>query len=114
MIEKQVTAYLNERLSVPAYMGEEPKKKPASYVVLQMIDNGRSNQIDAATFNIKSYAATLQGAAELNATIKGLMYDIISEDNISASRCGGGGQSINTGTKAYSYECVFNLFYTED
>lgn len=112
MIEKQVIKYLNE-LHIPAYM-EEPKEKPSEYVVLESIDNGRTNYIDAVTFNITCYSTTLQKAAELNQRVKEAMYDIVSIDNISSSKCGGGGQDIDTSTKRYAYYSIFNLYYTEE
>lgn len=113
MIESQVISYLNSTLEVPAYM-EEPKTKPKEYIVAQVIDNGRTNYIDAVTFNIVAYAGSLARAAELIGEVKQAMYGIVSLSNISASKLGGGGQEINTATKQYAYYCVFNLFYTED
>ncbi len=113
MIESTVTKYLNEVLDVPAYM-EEPKNKPPEYVVLQVIDSGRTNYIDAVTFNITSYSTSLLKAAQLNNMVKNAMYDIISINNISSSKFGGGGQEIKQTTKQYAYYCIFNLFYTEE
>ena len=114
MIEITVRSYLKDKLEVPVYMGEEPKTKSSEYVVLQIIDGGRINHIDAVTFNITSYSTSLQKAAELNKAVKDAMYDIITISNISSSKCGGGGQDINTTTKQYAYYCIFNLYYTED
>lgn len=114
MIEVTVKQYLDGVLDVPVYMGEEPKNKPSEYVVLEIIDNGRVNCIDAVTFNIVSYSTTLHKAGELNQKVKNAMYDIVTLDNVSSSKCGGGGQAINTVTKQYAYECVFNLYYMED
>lgn len=113
MIEKTVVAYLNSILSVPAYM-EEPATKPDEYVVIKAIDGGRINHIDAITLNIRSYSTTNLGAAELNGLVKNAMYDIVALDNVSSSKCGGGGQAIETSTKRYSYDCIFNLYYMED
>jgi hypothetical protein len=112
MIEAQVCKYLND-LKIPAYM-EEPKNKGSEYVVLQSIDNGRINYIDAVTFNITCYSTSLQKACELNNRVKAAMYDITAIDNISSSKCGGGGQDIDTTTKRYAYYSVFNLYYTEE
>lgn len=113
MIEKTVVAYLNGILSVPAYM-EEPTNKPDEYVVIKTIDDGRIDHIDAVTLNIRSYSTTLQGAAELNGIVKRAMFDIVTLDNVSSSKCGGGGQAIETSTKRYGYDCIFNLYYMED
>lgn len=113
MIEKIIVRYLKEKLDVPVYMGESPTNKPQEYVVINYIDGGRINYIDAATFSIKSYSTSLQKAAELNALVKNAMYDIVSLKEVSSSKCGGGGQDIDTQTKTYAYECIFNLFYME-
>lgn len=113
MIESQVISQLNSTLNVPAYM-EEPKNKPQEYIVAQVVDSGRNNYIDAATFNITAYAGSLERAAELIGEVKQAMYGITSIPNISGSRLGGGGQEINTETRQYGYYCIFNLYYTED
>jgi len=113
MIEKNVIKYLKSKLTVPVYMGEAPAKKPQEYVVLEVIDGGRVNYIDAVTFNIMSYSTTLLNAAELNQSVKEAMYNIVELDQVSSSKCGGGGQSIDTAIKGYAYECIFNLVYME-
>jgi hypothetical protein len=113
MIEIDVKRYLSSKLTVPVYAGEEPKNKPLEYVVLKVIDNGRENGIDAVTFNIVSHSTTLQQASALNNEVKQAMYGITELDNISSSKCGGGGQAINQITKQYAYESVFNLHYME-
>lgn len=113
MIEKTVLQYLNSILDVPVYM-EEPASKDDSYAVLQIIDQGRLDYIDAATFNIRSYGASMLEAAELNGRVKDCMYAITTLDPISSSKCGGGGQALDVTTKRYAYECVFNLYYMED
>lgn len=113
MIEKTVITYLKTKLDVPVYMGEKPINKASEYVVLQLIDSGRTNMIDAVTFNCESYSTSLLKAAELNAKVKEAMLDLISVSSVSASKYGGGGQNIETQTKSYCYESVFNIFYTE-
>ena len=113
MIEVDVKRYLDSKLTAPVYIGEEPKNKPSEYVVLKVIDNGRENGIDAVTFNIVSHSTTLQKASALNNGVKNAMYGITELDNISSSKCGGGGQAINQITKQYAYESVFNLHYME-
>ncbi len=114
MIEIIVKQYLETKLDIPVYMGEEPENKPFEYIVLEVIDNGRINMIDAVTFNIVSYSESLQEASELNKLVKDTMYGITELDNVSSSKCGGGGQAINQATKRYAYECVFNLYYMEE
>lgn len=115
MIEKQIAEYLASELdSVPVYVGEKPHNATSKYVLIQVMDGGRINYIDAVTFSLYSYDTSLQKAAELNALVKEAMFNAVSLPNVSSSKCGGGGQSIDTQTKRYAYECIFNLFYTEE
>lgn len=113
MIEETVIKYLNNQLDIPAYM-EEPKTKPDEYVVLQAIDNGRINLISAVTFNIRCYSTSLYKAAVRCQEVKTAMYDIVALDNVSSSKCGGGGEAIDSTTKRYAYDCIFNLYYMEE
>lgn len=114
MIEKQVTAYLKTKLSCAVYMGEKPNNPPNKYVVIKIIDAGRNNFIDEASLILESHDTTLQKCAELNEEVKNAMFDITILDNVSSSKLGGsGGQHIDTQTKTYAYQCVFNLFYTQ-
>lgn len=113
MIEKIVINYLNSILDVPVYM-EEPIRKTDEYVVLQVLDQGRIDYIDAVTFNIRSYGASMLEAAELNKRVKDCMFSITTLDAVSSSKCGGGGQALDVTTNRYAYECIFNLYYMED
>lgn len=114
MIETVVISYLKNQLDVPVLMGELPATyQGTEYVLVKTIDVGRINMIDAVTFNIESYSDSLLHAAELNNTVKDAMYNIISISSVSSSKCGGGGQKIDTTTKTYCYDCIFNLYYTE-
>ena len=112
MIESVVISYLNSKLNVPVY-AEEPTRKTAEYVTVKSIDNGRVDFIDAVTLNIVSVSTSLENAAKLNKQVKDAMYDIISLDNVSSSKCGGSGQRVDTSTKRYECECIFNLYYME-
>lgn len=113
MIETQVIQYLETKLNVPVY-AEDPTEDVDEYIVIEMIDGGRIEHIDAVTFNIESISTSMLKAADLNERVRSTMFGIIEIPNISASRCGGGGQNIDRSKKAYRFECVFNLFYTEE
>lgn len=111
MIEKVITKYLKSCVDVPVYMGEAPATKPKEYVVIELIDSGRINMIDAVTFSFVSHSTTLLKSAELNEEVKKAMYEAISLDEVSSSKYGGGSPNINSTTKEYTYESIFNLFY---
>lgn len=117
MIEKIVISYLTNALGIPVY-AEKPTNKPNEYVVIRLIDSGCLNHIYASTFYIEAFSTSMQKASELNMKVRDAMlgdadnYGIIQIDNISACKFGGGGQNIDTATKTYAYESIFNLFYT--
>lgn len=113
MIEKTVLDYLDSALDVPVYL-EQPKSKPNEYVLIKIISMGRVNYINNASFYLRSISTSLFNASKLNKDVMNAMDAIISEDSISASKIGGMTQDIDTTTKTYAYECVYNLVFTED
>lgn len=110
MIEIDVIKYLSQALGV-SVTGEKPTRKPTEYVVIEAIDSGRENYIDAITLSIMSYSDTLLNAAKLDARVREAMYDIVTLENVSSCKLGGGSQSIDKQTKEYAYESIFNLIY---
>lgn len=110
MIEVDIIKYLSNALKV-SVTGEKPATKPKEYVVIEKIDGGRIDYIDAITISIMSYSDTLLNAAKLDERVQKAMFDIVSLDNISSSKLGGGSQSIDKQTKEYAYESIFNLIY---
>jgi len=110
MIEVDVIKYLSTALSV-SVTGEKPIKKPVKYVVIETIDSGRINYINAVTISIMSYADTLLNAAKLDAQVREAMFNITSLSNVSSCKLGGGSQAIDTQTKEYAYESIFNIIY---
>lgn len=114
MIETTVRSYLSSKLNVPIFVGMKPVEKPKEYIVIEVVDSGRINMIDAITFSFMSYSDSLENASKLNNKVKEAMYNAIEVESISSSKLGGGSQNLDTQTKEYAYECIFNLFYTED
>lgn len=111
MIEKIVRTYLHTELDIPVYIGEKPLNKPDEYVIIETIDYGRTDFIDAVTLDIFSYSTSMQKAAELNQAVMRTMSNIIEVPTISAAKLAGGGQNIDRQTKEYAYECIFNVYY---
>lgn len=112
MIETIVRLYLSGKLNCPVYVGEKPANLSKEYVVIETLDIGRTNHIDAVTLDLYSYSTSGVKSAELNERVKEAMFDIVEVENISGVRLSGGGQSIDTQSKTNCYDCVFNLFYT--
>lgn len=113
MIEVTTRSYLKNKLDVPVYVGEKPANKANEYVLIETIDSGRVDMIDAVTMNFKSFSTSLIKAAELNLEVKKALFDFVEVDSISSCKYGGGSQSIDTQSKEYAYECIFNIFYME-
>lgn len=111
MIEKETIQYLSSNLVAPVYMGEKPINKPTEYIVVKTMDVGCSDCINAITFSIMSYSTSLLKASELNEEVKEAMFGIIGTYDISSCKLGGGSQEIDTETKEYAYESIFNLYY---
>lgn len=113
MIEKIILEHLKSNIDVPIYL-EEPKNKPTEYVLIRMIDSTRTNHIDACTFYVESKSTTLYKASSLNEKVKeSMLNDLLAVDSISSCKLGGGGQNIDTQTKTYRYETIFNIVYAE-
>ena len=113
MLEVTLRQYLAEELSVPVYL-EVPKTIPAEYVLLQLIDSGKINQIDAATFSIVAISDSLYNAALLSNSIKEALLDSISLRCISHVDLGGEMSGIDSANKKYQYELTFNFYYYKE
>lgn len=114
MIELLIKQYLETILNKQVCIGEKPRTKEPEYIVIESLNAGRVNGIDAVTLNLYSYATDMASAAVLNLEVKEAMFNAISIPEVSSSRLGGGGQNIDQETKTYCYESVFNLFYNID
>lgn len=113
MIERYILDYLNERLSVPAYM-EEPEKPLKEYVLIDKIGSSESDMIQSAVIAVQSYGESLYRAALLNAEVKELMRDSVVLDAISRCRLNSDYNYTDTETKRYRYQAVFDITYYEE
>ena len=110
MIEKTVLDYLNDELTVTAYM-EKPENVPSTYVLIEKAGGGMENQIWRATLAVQSIGSTLYNAASLNDTVIEKMLDIVNHCDISACSLNSNYNFTDTRTKEYRYQAVFNLVY---
>lgn len=113
MIEVTLKDYLEDELSAPVYM-EVPKSVPSEYVLLQLIDAGRIDHIDAATFSVIVRSSSLYSAAQLRDDVKHALFDSISLACISHVDQGGEISSIDSANKTYQYELTFNFYFYEE
>lgn len=110
MIEKIIISYLNNELGVPVY-AEIPANPPKEFVIVHKLDGGVTNHVNEASIYFESYSDSLQKAAELNERVQALLFESVSLDEISSAKLGGEGSNIDTNTKRYRYESVFNFYY---
>lgn len=108
MIEKIILNYLNSVLSCPVYM-EEPETKPKKFVVIQKTGSARVNYIFSATLAIQSYDESLLKAAELNETVKEVMFNSITCGEVASCRLNSDYNFTDATTKRYRYQAVFEL-----
>ena len=113
MIEVTLKEYLEDNLSVPVEL-EVPKSIPTKYVLLQIIDAGRIEHINAATFNVIVRGSTLYSAAQLRDEVKSLLFDSITLSCISHVDQGGELADIDSANKVYQYELTFNFYFYEE
>ena len=105
MIEKTILDYLNEHLTVPAYM-EEPINKPASYVLIERTGSSESDLIESTTLALQSYGASLYDAAVLNMAVKARIKQAVELPTVSAVYINSDYNFTDTETKRYRYQCV--------
>lgn len=110
MIEKIVLDYLNNTLSVPAYM-EVPVNPPNRYVLLEKTGSSSENLINSATIAVQSYAESLYSAAVLNEEVKTAMDNIISLNDVMRSELNSDYNFTDTTKKKYRYQAIYDLFY---
>jgi hypothetical protein len=110
MIEKTIFDFLNNNLSVPAFM-EEQKVKVDKFVLIEKIGGSEENFIKRANVTIQSIAPTLYEAASLNEEVKEVINNIVLLDEISKVSLNSDYNYTDTSQKRYRYQAVFDLFY---
>lgn len=110
MIEKTILDFLNNNLSVPAFM-EEQKVKVDKFVLIEKIGGSEENFIKRANVTIQSIAPTLYESASLNEELKEVIKGIVSLDEISKVSLNSDYNYTDTSQKRYRYQAVFDLFY---
>lgn len=114
MIETMLLNYLKAELeTVPVYM-EQPKNPPDVYVIIQVIDAGRINHIDAVTINLQARAKSLYEAAALKEDIKDVMLGAITLPQISHASLGAEMAQTDSANHNYQYELTFNYYYYKE
>lgn len=110
MIEETVRNYLNSRLSVKAYMEEEPDM-PEEYILIEKTGGGETNCIKNSTLTIQSFSMSLYGSAKLNEQVKKVMKDSIELDEICKCGLNSDYNYTDTSRKKYRYQAVFDIVH---
>lgn len=118
MIDVILKEYLETELEtnfseVPVYM-EQPQNLSREYVMLRMIDVGRINEIDAATFEVIIRSDSMYHTAQLRDCVKGILLNAITLDAISSAELGGGQMQVEPVNKAYQASLICNFYYYEE
>lgn len=110
MIEQIVLNYLLNRIGPRVYM-EIPEDITEEFVYFRVIDRGISNQINAVTIEIFSYAKDRADAAILDERVRNAMNALDEESSVLSCRLGGGNSDMDSAMKKDRYRCYYNIFY---
>ena len=105
MIAKILLDYLNEHLSVPAYM--EAHSELTDYVLIDQTGSSRENQITTTTLAIQSYGDTLYNAMLLSESVKQAMDGFLQLPQVARVELQTDYNFTNTTTKQYRWQAVF-------
>lgn len=108
MIEKLVRKYLNDNMTVKAYM-EKPHNPPEKRIEIERIGHTGSDFIYTTTLAIKSIASSLFFAAELNGEVEKVMEGIIALPEITKVELSDSYNHTDTTKKEYRYQAIFEI-----
>lgn len=108
MIEIVIKQFLDDHLSVPAFL-ERPAKPPKKYVLFEKTGSGEKNQLPSSTFAFQSYGPSMYEAAALNEDLKVAVKAMIVLDEISKIKLNSDYNFTDTTTKEYRYQAVFDI-----
>lgn len=114
MIEKIILDFLNQRLSnqnIKAYMEMPEGEDPVACVIVEKTGSSVENTLPFATLAIQSYGSSLYNAAQLNETIKSIMEEAVSLNDISKCKLNSDYQFNDVTRKRYRYQAVFDIWH---
>jgi len=110
-IEYAILKYLNDHLNgIQAYM-EEPDELEDEYVIIQKTGSSRENYINSATFAIQSYSTSMQGAVDLNETVKDVLDHFWESSAVFSCRLNSDYNFTDTETHRYRYQAVYDVTF---
>lgn len=110
MIETTVKEYLETVIEGIPILLETPKNLPDRFIVFQLIDRGKEDQINAVTLEFRCFAGSKYDAALLDETLRSAMESLHENTDISC-HIGGGNDDQDSALKMYRYRSYYNLYY---
>lgn len=110
MIELIIMNHLKGRLDVPVRL-EHPSPATGTYVLIEKVGSGRTNQLENSTIAFQSYADSLYEAASLNQRLKIAVFSLLECDEISRIDLNSDYNFTDTETKRYRYQAVFDIYH---
>lgn len=108
MIEIVIKQFLDDHLSVPAFL-ERPDKLPKKYVLFEKTGSGENNYLSSSTYAFQSYGPSMYEAALLNEELKEAVKSMIVLDEMSKIKLNSDYNFTDTTTKEYRYQAVFDI-----
>lgn len=114
LIEQIVIDHLKSELKIDDVYAEVPEIAPDSFVLITVIDRRKKNFIDSITMEFHSYAPSKAEAAALDTSVRKSVERLISRDDISSCRLGGGDDDPDVWLNKYKYRSYYNIVYYDD
>lgn len=114
MIELIVREWLLGFLDVPVLFEEPENTESDEYVVIEKTGSSEEDQIYTASFAIRSYAKSLQKAAELNHSVYKAMKRMIRHDLVTRVDRTTDYNDTDTERKQPRYQAVFEIVYYDN
>ena len=111
MIEITILEHLKYALNTDRVFLEMPKDTSGSFVVFTVKDRTKTNQLEAVTIEVCSYAESKYASALLDQNVREAMEDADSLEDIMAAVFSNGNDSPDTSLKKYRYRSYFNITF---
>ena len=102
--------YLTDGLyDTSVFVGVEAPEQLYNYVLIDQTGSDTVNHITTTTVAVQSYGASLLDALTLNETVKGLMLNFVTENEVAGIRLETDYNFTDTTTKQYRWQAVYQI-----
>ena len=113
-IEQLIIDHLKTKLSTDYVYAETPEAVPVKFVLISVVDRGRTNFIDRVTVEFYSHAESKAEASELNDMVMEAVWSLPEHNEISGVRLGGGDSEPDVWLELYRYRSTYNIVFYGD